>query len=81
MTPGAAALGVDFAPYLARHAQGDWGDELDTFDRQKNDLAVKEGYRILSAYNVPVGNGGTTRIWLITESDRSATTILQPNEY
>lgn len=81
MTPGAAALGVDFAPYLTRHAQGDWGDELDAFDRQQNDLAVKEGYRILSAYNVPIGDGRTERIWIITESDRSATTILLPSEY
>jgi len=60
MTPGAAALGVDFAPYLARHAQGDWG-ELDAFDKRQNDLAVKEGYRILSAYNVPTGNDETER--------------------
>jgi hypothetical protein len=81
MTPGAAALGVDFAPFLARHAQGDWGDELDKFDKQQNDLAVKEGYRILSAYNVPIGNGDTERIWIITEADRSASTILLPSEY
>lgn len=81
MTPGAAALGVDFAPFLARHAQGDWGDELDAFDKRQNDLAVKEGYRILSAYNVPIGNGETERIWIITESDRSATSILLPSEY
>ena len=81
MTPGAAALDVDFAPFLARHAQGDWGDELDKFDKQQNDLAVKEGYRILSAYNVPTVNGETERIWLITEADRSATTILLASEY
>ncbi|HRQ42370.1 MAG TPA: hypothetical protein PLD25_31015 [Chloroflexota bacterium] len=81
MTPGAAALGVDFAPFLARHEQGDWGDEMDAFDKRQNDLAVKEGYRILSAYNVPIGNGETERIWIITEADRSATTILQPREY
>lgn len=81
MTPGAAALDVDFGPYLARHAQGDWGDELDNFDRQQNDLAVKEGYRILSAYNVSIENGETERIWIITESDRSATTLLLPAEY
>lgn len=81
MTPGAAALGVDFAPLLARHAKGDWGDDLDTFDKRQNDLAVKEGYRILSAYNVPIENGETERIWIITEADRSATTILQPQEY
>jgi hypothetical protein len=81
MTPGVAALDVDFGPFLARHAKGDWGDDLDTFDKRQNDLAVKEGYRILSAYNVPVGNGETERIWIITESDRSATTILQPRDY
>lgn len=81
MTPGAAELGVDFAPYLARHAQGDWGDDLDSFDRRQNDTAVKEGYRILSAYTVPVGDDETERIWIITESDRSETTILKPSEY
>ncbi len=81
MTPGAAALGVDFGPFLTRHMQGDWGDELDDFDKQQNDLAVKEGYRILSAYNVPAENGETERIWIITEADRSATTVLLPSEY
>lgn len=89
MTPGAAALGMDFAPYLARHAQGDWGDDgsaslttsLDSFDKRQNDTAIQEGYRILSAYTVPVGNDETERIWIITESDRSATTILLPAEY
>ncbi len=81
MTRGAAEIGVDFAPYLARHAQGDWGDDLDSFDGQQNDTAVKEGYRILSAYTVPIGDDETERIWIITESDRSATTILKPSEY
>jgi hypothetical protein len=80
MTAGAAALGVDFAPFLARHAQGDWG-ELDEFDKRQNDTAVKEGYRILSAYEVPVGGGKTERIWIISEADRSVTTVLTPGEY
>jgi hypothetical protein len=80
MTPGAAALGVDFAPFLARHAQGDWG-ELDAFDKRQNDTAVKKGYRILSAYDVPVSGRGTERIWIITEADRSVTTTLLPREY
>jgi hypothetical protein len=74
-TPGALALGVDLLPYLARHAQGDWGD-LDEADKRENDLSVKEGFRILSAYNTPGG-----RLWLITESDRSVTTFLTPDEY
>ena len=81
MTAGAVALNVDFAPFLARHAQGDWGDNLDNFDRRQNDIAVKEGYRILSAYDVPIGNEETERIWIITEADRSVTTVLAPEEY
>lgn len=81
MTQGAAALGADFAPFLTRHAQGDWGDDLDAFDKRQNGLAVKDGSRILSAYNVPIGNGETARIWIITESNRSATTVLLPSEY
>jgi hypothetical protein len=80
MTPGAAALGVDFGPLLARHAKGDWG-ELDDFDARQNNTAVKEGYRILSAYEVMMENGETERVWIITEADRSATTILLPSEY
>ncbi|MCP4427947.1 MAG: hypothetical protein GY803_25970 [Chloroflexi bacterium] len=81
MTSGAAALEVDFAPFLARHAQGDWGNDLDNFDRQQNDIAVKEGYRILSAFNAPIGNGETERIWVITEADRSVTSVILPAEY
>lgn len=80
MTAGAAELEVDFAPFLARHVQGDWGN-LDNFDKQQNDTAVKEGYRILSAYNVPISNGETERIWIITESDRSVTMVMLPSEY
>jgi hypothetical protein len=81
MTTGAAALDVDFAPFLARHAQGDWGDSLDSFDRELNDTAVKEGYRILSAYGIPIAAGGTEPIWIITEADRSVTTVMLPSEY
>jgi hypothetical protein len=73
-------LDLDFAPFLARHSQADWGD-LDNFDKRQNDIAVKEGYRILSAYDVPIGNGETERIWIITEADRSATSIILPAEY
>lgn len=80
MTEGAAALNVDFAPYLARHVTGDWGD-LDSFDKRQNDIAIKEGLRILSAYDVPIGNGKTERIWIITEADRSVTSLILPCEY
>ncbi|MCA9983710.1 MAG: hypothetical protein KDE59_05430, partial [Anaerolineales bacterium] len=71
---------VDFAPYLARHLSGDWGC-LDAFDRQQNNQAIREGLRILSAYDVPVPGSETARIWIITEVDRSATTVLLPEEY
>jgi hypothetical protein len=81
MTPGAAALNVDFGPFLARHSQGDWGDNLDNFDKRQNDIAVKEGLRILSAYDVPIGNDETERIWIITEANRCTTTALLPVEY
>lgn len=80
MTEGAASLNVDFSPWLALHAEGKWG-ELDSFDRRQNDRAVKEGLRILSAYDVSVGDGQPERIWIITESDRSSTVILLPAEY
>ncbi|MEI2698777.1 MAG: hypothetical protein V9E94_10680 [Microthrixaceae bacterium] len=81
MTDGAAALGVDFRPYIARHRTADWGEQLDDFDKRQNNRAVKEGLRILSAYNVPVGGGESERIWIITEADRSVTIILLPQEY
>jgi hypothetical protein len=61
--------------YLARHATGDWG-ELCAFDRRQNEMALRDGYRIFSSYEVPTG-----RVWVITEADRSVTTILLPEEY
>jgi hypothetical protein len=62
--------------FLARHAQGDWGD-LDAEDRRLNDEAVNAGERILSAYLLKSG----VRIWIITEADRSSTCLLLPDEY
>jgi hypothetical protein len=79
MTPGVAALGIDVTPYIARHASGDWGN-LDSFYRRQNETAVKEGLRILSAYDVPTGDGDSVRLWVITEVDRSVTTALLPEE-
>ncbi len=61
--------------YLARHAAADWG-ELCPHDRRENELSVKHGWRVLSSY--PVGG---RRVWVITEADRSVTTILLPEEY
>ena len=60
--------------YLARHATGDWR-ELYAFDRRQNEIALREGYRVLSSYDVPAG-----KVWVITEADRSITTILLPEE-
>ena len=61
---------------LARHRHGDWGD-LDDEDRAANDAAVSDGSRILSAYRSASG----TRFYVITEWDRSVTTVLLPSEY
>jgi hypothetical protein len=78
-TPGALKLlsEIEEHPfdYLARHATGDLG-ELCAFDRHQNERALREGYRVLSSYEVPAG-----RIWIITEADRSITTILLPEEF
>jgi len=61
---------------LTRHRSGDWGN-LTYEDKQENELSLKAGYRLLSAYEVK----GLPKIWIITEADRSATTILFPDEY
>ena len=78
-TPGALKLlseaGQDTFGYLDRHATGDWGD-LCAFDRRQNEIALRDGYRVLSSYEVPTG-----KVWIITEADRSITTILLPEEY
>ena len=79
-TPGAPdaldEYGVSRESLFRRHVTGDWGD-LCNDDKNLNDLALKDGSRIFSAYNI--GNG--VKVWLITEADRSATTILLPSEY
>jgi len=61
---------------LARHVRGDWGDVC-TEDQRANRYALRHGTRLLSAYNLPNGE----RVWIITEADRSATTMLLPSEY
>jgi len=77
-TPGALELlqGESIWPYIARHARGDWGD-LGHADIKENELSLKHGYRLLSAYNLPSGE----RIWINTEADRSSTCVLLPEEY
>lgn len=62
---------------VGRHLSGDWGN-VDEADWQANDRALLEGARLLSAYALPVTG---ERIWVITEWDRSLTTLLRPDEY
>jgi hypothetical protein len=62
--------------FLARHQKGDWGI-VGKEDWKENELSVKEGFRILSAYKT----SKEEKLWCITESDRTATTILLPEEY
>ena len=79
-TPGAIDLlrsvGEDLLPaLLERHRSGDWGDVPEE-DAQENQFSVRYGYRIVSSYRV-----AGERLWVITERDRSATTLLLPSEY
>lgn len=78
-TPGALELlergAVNAAWLLQRHQHGDWGT-VPPEDAEENELSVANGVRILSSY--PVAD---ERIWIITEADRSSTTLLLPEEY
>jgi hypothetical protein len=79
-TPGAFAAfeasGESLFDYLARHLSGDWG-EVDAEDARENELSLKHDLRVLSAYTLKNG----TKIWVITETDRSSTCLLLPEEY
>jgi hypothetical protein len=79
-TPGAlkalAAAEQDYSELLNRHVTGDWGDLCDE-DKEENELSVEKGFRIFSAYKLQTG----AKVWVITEWDRSATTILLPEDY
>lgn len=68
--------GLTAVDVLERHHNGDWGD-LDDDDKTENEYSVKHGLRIFSAY--VLGDG--QKVWIITEWDRSATTLLLPDEY
>jgi hypothetical protein len=79
-TPGALEAvqrnGPEPFDFLLRHVTADWGD-LEDEDKEENDFSVEKELRILSAYNLNDG----TRVWIITEADRSTTTVLLPEEY
>jgi len=80
-TPGALRAledaGVPPVELLGRHVHGDWGD-LDDEDKQTNEDALQHGGRIFSAYVLTLTQ---TKIWVITEADRSSTCLLLPEEY
>jgi hypothetical protein len=67
---------ADVCAALRRHTCGDWGD-LSADDKAENELSLKQGFRLLSAYCDRNG----TRFWIITEADRSSTTVLLPEDY
>jgi hypothetical protein len=79
-TPGALAAlqktGQTPAEFLSRHVTGDWGD-LPTEDRLENYYSLERGLRLLSSYRTSAND----KLWVITEADRSATTLLLPEEY
>jgi len=80
VTPGAeealmiaGQTGIEF---LRRHMSCDWS-ELPDEDAQENELSLRQGFRVLSAYRTAKGQ----KLWIITEADRASTTILLPDEY
>lgn len=66
----------DILKGIQRHQSGDWGD-IDEEDRQENEFSLRQGFRLLSVYRASNG----TKFWLVTEADRSFTTILLPGDY
>ena len=84
ITPGAGASlhFIDARSCLMRHQLGDWG-ELDEEDRLANEHALRENLRLFSAYNVEDKrvDGSKVRIYVITEWNREATTLLLPEDY
>ena len=79
-TPGALAAlektGQTAMDLLSRHVRGDWGD-LPKEDKDENHLSLEKGFRLLSSYRTTAGD----KLWVITEADRSHTTLLLPKEY
>lgn len=67
---------ADVSQAISRHSSGDWGDMCEE-DKAENDFSLQNGFRLLSAYTSSEG----IRFWVITEADRSATTVLLPEEY
>ncbi len=79
-TPGAIevleASSINGVDLLSRHHQGDWG-EMSEQDKQENEFSVDKELRIFSSYRI----SDSEKVWIITEADRSVTTLLLPSEY
>lgn len=78
LTPGAVRLvqsGVNLPQLITQHQSGDWG-EMSPADRAENEASVAGGLRIFSDYQTELG-----KVWIITEADRTLTTVLLPDEY
>ncbi len=79
-SPGALAVlqkaGQEPGEFLARHVSRDWGD-VSSLDREENNYGLQHELRLLSVYRTNAGD----KLWIITEGDRSATTLLLPEEY
>lgn len=78
---------VEFPPFsdftqsaLRAHASGDWGDTCPE-DARENDEALVSGARLLSVWKLPRPVAGEEKVWIITEADRSVTTLLFPSDY
>ncbi len=67
---------IDVYASITRHQHGDWG-EVCSHDRNVNQQALKHGFRLMSVYR----DRGGTNFWIITEADRSVTTVLLPEDY
>ena len=67
---------ADVLEAIHRHSIGDWGD-IDDQDKAENELSLEQGFRVLSSYK----DKHETKFWIITEADRSATTVLLPEDY
>lgn len=82
-TPGVLELldryQVSLFDLLARHASGDWGD-VGAEDAHTNEQALIHGNRLLSCYTLVPGDPDT-RVWAISEANRSVTTVIMPSEY
>ena len=68
--------GTSFFEYIRRHLNGDWGD-ICKEDAKENEFSLKNDLRLMSIYTLSNG----VKIWIITEADRSTTTILLPEDY